>query len=107
MNQQHATALVEDQHLWQMISQQLHTMPEKQRKEWEPLLECLQERDRMTAQALKLAESGLKMMAKNIQKMENEKSRVNRLFQPAIGPSGDNHWRVDPQPGSGGCMWMS
>lgn len=107
MNQQHATALVDDHQLWQLIAERLHTMPAKQRAEWEPLVNCLQERDRMTAQALKLAESGLKMMAKNLQKMENEKARTNSLFQPAIGPSGQNHWRVDPQPGSGGCMWMS
>lgn len=99
--------IADDSELWQIVRDRLHLMPEKQRREWEPLISGLQERDRMTAQALKLAESGLKMMAKNLKRMEDDKLARANLFQPKIGPTRDNQWRVDPQPGSTGCMWIS
>ena len=107
MNPIHSDKTFSDQELWQAVASRLQYMPKKERDEWAPLIATLEERDRMTAQALKLAESGLTMMARNMKQMETERSESKNMFQPKFGQSSLNHWRVDPQPGSGGCMWMS
>ena len=82
-------------------------MCERDRQEWEPLVETLRERDRMTVQALRLAESGLKMMARNVRRMEEEREKLAGAFRSPIGPMTSHHVRMDPQAGSGGCMWIS
>lgn len=102
-----APSILDERELWRFVASRLDAMCEQDRKEWEPLVATLRERDRMTVQALKLAESGLKMMARNVRRMEAEKERLSASFRTPIGPGAANHVRMDPQPGSGGCMWIS
>ncbi|MBI1325354.1 hypothetical protein GC170_19490 [bacterium] len=99
--------IMDDRDLWRSVASRLDAMCERDRKEWEPVVETLRERDRMTVQALRLAESGLKMMARNVRRMEEEQARLSGAFRVPIGPIASHHVRMDPQPGSGGCMWIS
>jgi hypothetical protein len=100
--------LMDERELWRCVASRLDTMCEKDREEWEPLVATLRERDRMTLQALRLAESGLKMMARNIRRMEDDKQRLSTAFDFPIGSSSiGSHLRFDSHPGSGGCMWIS
>lgn len=98
---------MDDRELWRCVAHRLDAMCSKDREEWEPLVATLRERDKMTLQALRLAESGLKMMARNMRRMEDDKSRAQNLFRPVLGTVPPGHVRYDPQPGSSGCMWLS
>jgi len=102
-----ANQTLDERDLWRFVAARLDAMCERDRQEWEPLVATLRERDRMTVQALRLAESGLRMMARNVRRMEEEKEQRANVFRAPIGPAGANHVRMDPQPGSGGCMWIS
>ncbi len=93
--------------LWQDVADRLKRIPKQEREQWQQLLATLEERERMTAQALKLAESGLKMMAGMLKDQEAEKASANRHLQAKRAQASLNHWRVDTQPGSVRCMWMS
>jgi len=49
----------------------------------------------------------LKMMAGMLKDQEAEKASANRHLQAKRAQASLNHWRVDTQSGSVGCMWMS
>ncbi len=95
-----------DQELWNQVKMRAAGLPAAERKEWDRLIASLQERDAMTVQALRLAESGLRMMARRMTEMEQQKVEQQKLFLPSGSYRTDGHWRIDPQPGSGGCMWL-
>lgn len=100
--------IMDERELWRSVAKRLDAMCERDRHEWEPVVATLRERDRMTIQALRLAESGLKMMARNVRRMEAEREKLSDAFRAPVGPvSNSTHVRMDPQPGSGGCMWIS
>lgn len=93
-----------DNDLWSMIAERVKLLPPEQRCDWQGILASLRERDLMTLQALKIAESGLEMIL-------NQPRSANQPIGPAALGKVDSHrpetsWRVDPQPGSGGCMWL-
>ncbi|MFM7315545.1 MAG: hypothetical protein ACKO5E_01240 [bacterium] len=96
-----------DQELWNQVKQRAAALPVAERSEWSRLIASLQERDEMTVQALRLAESGLRMMARRMTELEQQKVERQQLFTAGQPAPADFHWRVDPQPGSGGCMWLA
>lgn len=96
-----------DQELWNQVKQRAAALPVAERSEWDRLIASLQERDEMTIQALRLAESGLRMMARRMTELEKQKGERQQLFTAGQAMIADHHWRVDPQPGSGGCMWLA
>lgn len=96
-----------DQELWNQVKQRAAALPVAERSEWDRLIASLQERDAMTVQALRLAESGLRMMARRMTDLEHQKAGQQQLFTAGQSVLADYQWRVDPQPGSGGCMWLA
>ncbi len=96
-----------DYDLWNQIKSRAAQLPATERTEWERLLASLKQRDEMTLNALKLAESGLRMMASRMNKMEQQKSQSQRLFRQDLSGRNGQAMRIDPSPGSDGCMWIS
>jgi hypothetical protein len=93
-----------DNDLWCLIAERVKQLPPEQRGDWQSILESLRERDLMTLQALQIAESGLEMIL-------NQRRSASQPIGPAALGRADStrpetNWRVDPHPGSGGCMWL-
>ena len=95
-----------DYDLWSQIKSRAAKLPATERTEWERLLASLKQRDEMTLNALKLAESGLRMMASRMTEMEQRKSQSQRLFRQDLAGRNGQAMRIDPSPGSDGCMWL-
>lgn len=91
-----------DKDLWKQIADRVKQLPADQRHDWQMILATLQQRDQMTLNALKLAESGLQQIASRM--LNTEKS--HHLLRTSDPMKPETTWRVDPQPGSGGCMWL-
>jgi hypothetical protein len=47
------------------------------------------------------------MMASRMNEMEQQKSQSQRLFRQDLSGRNGQTMRIDPSPGSDGCMWIS
>ena len=91
-----------DNDLWKQIADRVKQLPADQRHDWQMILATLQQRDQMTLNALKLAESGLQHIAS---KMVNIQPG-HQVLKTSDPMKPETTWRVDPKPGSSGCMWL-
>lgn len=94
---------LDDKDLWKQIGEQVQLLPTDQRHDWQLILATLKERDQLTIQALKIAESGLELMNS---KLNGPNPDARTMQKKCVQLNSDSVWRVDPQPGSGGCMWL-